>query len=147
MPNWTFLAVHFVHTLALALWIGGTLAIDLLASPVIRARTGSGAAGISIEIDTRFHRLLMGCIVALVITSAMMIFRFGRWSPWYAIQYVCIGMMGASAFFSYLVIGPRLRAIRRRGSTDDARLRDLNRSSELARQFNLACACVALFFS
>lgn len=149
MPDWTYLTLHFLHTLALALWIGGTVALGALAAPVVfRLSSSRDVAG---EIMTRtlqrFDGVLMACVVLLVVTSAAMIARYGRLSPWYAIEYVCIAMMSASAVYGVAVLSPRLRRLRRDGRTDDDEFEQLHRTSELSMQFNLVCATVALLFS
>ena len=149
MPNWTFLILHFVHTTALGLWVGGIVAIGVLAAPTTfkllpnrrQAGTLMGA------ILRRFDRLVVGCIVALVVTSVLFILWYGRMSRWYAIEYVCIGMMSTSAIYSMLVLAPRIRRLREEHNGDHPDFPQLHRLAVLIMQFNLACGTVALFFS
>ncbi len=149
MPNWTWLALHFTHTLALGLWVGGIVALGALTAPVVFAQTPNPrqAGHIMATILRRFHLVVMACIVALLATSAAMIVLFGRFSPWYAIQYVCIAMMSASALYCAQVISPRIRKLHQQGLADELEFDKLHRTSVLAMQFNLACGTVALFFS
>ena len=113
MPNWTFLTLHFFHTMALALWVGGGFAIGALVAPVAFREAGSRALASRIVGSAlrRFDLVVLPCIVALVVTSLLMIRWYGRFSPWYAIEYACIAMMSGSAFFSAVVVTPRIRAL------------------------------------
>lgn len=149
MPNWTYLILHFFHTLALGLWIGGSVAVGALTAPaVFRLAPSRAEAGrIMATVFRRFDRVLVGCIGVLALTSALLIDWFGRLSAWYAIEYVCIGMMSASALYSILVVTPRLQRLREQGRGSEVEFTRLHRVSELSMQFNLACAAVALFFS
>lgn len=157
MPNWTYLTLHFFHTLALALWVGGTVAIGVIVAPVAFAeadsrQTAGRIVGRSLR---RFDRLVVGCIVALAVTSVLMVRWFGRWSPWYAIEYACIALMSASALFSMFVLTPRIRVLREafpvagppEGSEAAERFERLHRLAVVAMQFNLACGTVAILFS
>ncbi len=150
MPNWTYLTLHFLHTAALGIWIGGIVAVGMVAAPVV-FRTASSrqeAGRIMAAILRRFDSVVMGCILLLLITSPLLVAWFGRMSPWYAIEYVCIGMMSASAIYSSRVVSPRIRRLRQEGKTSgDSQFDQLHRASVLIMQFNLACGCLALFFS
>ena len=98
MPNWTFLALHFFHTMALVLWVGGIVAIGGIVAPVaFREFSDRSSAGRVIGLSLqRFDALVAICIVLLVATSTLMALWYGRWSPWYAIQYACIALMSLS---------------------------------------------------
>ena len=153
MPNWTFLALHFFHTMALALWVGGIVAIGVIVAPVAFAqapeRKLAGAiVGRSLQ---RFDRIVVLCIVALAITSFLMVLWYGRWSRWYAIEYACIVLMSASALFSMAVLTPRMRRRRENldaGADDDRdTFHHLHQLATLSMQFNLACGTVAILFS
>ena len=143
MPNWTYLTLHFLHTAALGVWIGGIVAVGAVAAPVV-----FGTASSRQEVFRRFDGVVMGCILLLLITSPLLVVWFGRLSPWYAIEYVCIAMMSASAIYSARVVSPRIRRLRAEGrATDNPQFDQLHRASVMSMQFNLACGCVALFFS
>ncbi len=166
MPNLTFLGLHFFHTMALALWVGGIVAIGILVAPVAFAESPSRAiAGRIVGRSLlRFDRVVMVCIVTLIFTSVLLVRWCGRWSPWYAIEYVCVALMSASALFSMFVLTPRLRRLRlHEGSSDTAassrvaneddgeddrgEFHRLHRLSVLSMQFNLACGTIAILFS
>jgi len=148
LPDWNYLVLHFAHTLALALWTGGAAVLALLAAPALRRHLEPSSARLaSDEIHARFDRLTLACALVLWITSALMILAYGRLSPWYAIQYVCIGMMSASALFSVWVTAPRLARLRERRASGESEIQRLRQTSGLAHQFNVICALVALFFS
>ncbi len=150
MPNWTYLTLHFLHTAALGIWIGGMVAVGIVAAPaVFRTASSRQEAGrIMSAILRRFDAVVMGCILFLWITSPLLVAWFGRLSPWYAIEYVCIAMMSASAIYSARVVAPRLRRLRAEGRTSgDAQFDQLHRASVLSMQFNLACGALALLFS
>lgn len=148
MPDWNYLLLHFGHTLALGLWIGGAAFLALVAGPVSRRHLDSGSARRAHdEMSAGFDRLTLVCALVLWVTSAVLIVGYGRLSPWYAIQYVCIGMMSASALFSACVTSPRLARLWERGGQDEQELIRVRRTASLAHQFNVTCALVALLFS
>ena len=150
MPNWTYLILHFLHTASLGVWIGGTVAVGAVAAPVVfrKASSRQEAGRIMAAVFRRFDRVVMGCIVLLLTTSPLLVTLFGRLSPWYAIEYVCIAMMSASAIYSARVVSPRIRRLRESGQAiDNPQFDQLHRLSVLSMQFNLACGCVAMFFS
>ena len=96
MPNWTYLILHFLHTAALGIWIGGIVTLGAVAAPAIfrDASSRQEAGRIMAAVFRRFDVVVMGCILLLLITSPLLVW-FGRLSPWYAIEYVCIAMMSA----------------------------------------------------
>ena len=150
MPNWTYLTLHFLHTVALGVWVGGIVAVGAVAAPaVFRTASSREEAGrIMGTVFRRFDGVVMGCILLLMITSPLLVAWFGRLSPWYAIEYVCIAMMSASAIYSAHVVSPRIRRLREEGNaSDNPQFDQLHRVAVLSMQFNLACGCVALFFS
>ena len=154
MPNWTFLALHFFHTMALVLWLGGTVAIGAIVAPVAFRESPSRAlagriVGLSLQ---RFERIVIACIISLLVTSVLMAQLYGRWSAWYAIQYACIAMMSVSALATITVISPQMQRLRRalEGSADAedrARFDRLHQLATMSMQFNLACGTVAVLFS
>jgi uncharacterized membrane protein len=149
MPNWTYLTLHFLHTLALGLWIGGSVALGSLTAPAVFGLVPdrSLAGRIMARVFRRFDRILLLCAATLIVTSAVMMALYGRMSQWYAIEYVCIGMMSASLLYTTVLVSPRIRRLRREGKTEGSAFERLHRTSELAMQFNLVCAIVALLFS
>lgn len=148
MPNWTFLMLHFAQTLALGVWLGGSLVLASLALPLLRAHLpGRDYGRLAADLGARFDRVVLVCAAVLMLSSGLLIVLFDRMSPWYAIQYLCIVAMSASALFSAVVTAPRRRRLVKDSPTDDARLVGLERAASHAHHFNLACAFVALFFS
>lgn len=150
VPNWTYLVLHFAHTLALGVWTGGILLLGGLVAPAVfgSAQQRDDASRTMGTIFGRFDRIVVAmCIPALLITSVLMVLWYGRMSPWYAIQYVCIAMMSGSGLYGAFVLTPRITALREQGAADTSAFGRLHRTSVSATQFNLACGCVALFFS
>lgn len=150
MPNWTYLILDFLHTGALGVWIGGIVTLGAVAAPAVfhDASSRQEAGRIMAAMFRRFDVVVMGCILLLLITSPLLVIWFGRLSPWYAIEYVCIAMMSASAVYSARVVSPRIRRLREeRLASDSPQFDQLHRASVLSMQFNLACGCVALLFS
>ena len=151
MPNWTFLGLHFLHTFALAIWVGGGLIIGAIVAPTVFGSTATReqAGTITARVLQRFDTLVVICIPVLLITSLLMILWYGRLSAWYAIEYVCIGLMSGSALFSMILITPRIRTARAvdvaPASSDD--FERFHRMAVLCMQFNLACGTVAILFS
>ena len=154
MPNWTFLALHFFHTMALVIWVGGMVAIGAVVAPVAfreapDRRVAGRIVGLSLR---RFDALVVVCIVSLAITSVLMVRWYGRWSPWYGVQYACIVLMSLSALMSMTVVSPRMRALRRAAdagevSSDGVEFDRLHQIATLSMQFNLACGTIAVLFS
>jgi uncharacterized membrane protein len=151
VPNWTFLILHFFHTMALALWVGGSVAIAALLAPAAFAEAPdrSTAGRIVGAALLRFDLLIAAAIPILLVTSVLMAQWYGRWSPWYAIQYTCIALMSVSALLSMTVIAPRLRRLRESagGRPPGEDFRRWHRLASLAMQFNLACGTMAILFS
>ena len=142
------MGLHFFHTMALALWVGGGIAIGAVVAPVtFRVASSREKAGEIVGlILQRFDQVIFGCILVLAITSVLMIRWYGRLSPWYAIEYVCLGLMSASAIFSATVLSPSIRS---RAPTSGG-IRQFQRRHQLvalSMQFNLACGAVAILFS
>lgn len=154
MPNWTFLALHFFHTLALVLWVGGMVTIGAVVAPVaFRESADRDLAGRIVGRSLqRFDVIIAACIVALAVTSVLMAEWFGRWSPWYAVQYACIALMSLSALFNMTVVSPRMRRLARRPNNnateiEEADFRRLHQFAGLSMRFNLACGTVAILLS
>ena len=115
MPNWTWQTLHFLQVAALGVWLGGMVTIGVLVAPAVfaLAPTRADAGRIMAAVFARFDRVVLACIVLLAISSGLLVGVYGRLSPWYAIQYVCLGMMSASALFGILIVSPRIRRLRR----------------------------------
>ncbi len=154
MPNWTFLTLHFFHTMALVIWVGGMVAIGAIVAPVaFREAPDRSVAGRIVGLSLqRFDLLVVVCIVSLVVTSGLMARWYGRWSPWYAVQYACIALMSLSALLSMTIVSPKMRSLRR-GLEDgampinSAEFDRLHQFAALSMQFNLACGTIAILFS
>ena len=154
MPNWTFLTLHFFHTMALVIWVGGMVAIGAIVAPVAfreapDRRVAGRIVGLSLQ---RFDVLVVVCIVALVVTSGLMARWYGRWSPWYAVQYACIALMSLLALLSMTIVAPKMRSLRRALEddampTNGAEFDRLHQFAGLSMQFNLACGTIAILFS
>ncbi|MCH7825973.1 MAG: DUF4149 domain-containing protein [Acidobacteria bacterium] len=154
MPNWTFLALHFFHTMALVIWVGGMVTIGAIVAPVaFREAPDRGVAGRIVGLSLqRFDLLVVVCIVSLVVTSGLMAQWYGRWSVWYAVQYACIALMSLSALVSMTIVAPKMRSLRRRledGAmpTHGAEFDRLHQFAALSMRFNLACGTIAILFS
>ena len=154
MPNWTFLVLHFLHTMALALWVGGIVAIGIIVAPIAfreapDRRLAGRIVGSSLQ---RFDSVVLVCIAALILSSVLMVRWYGRWSPWYAIEYVCIALMSLSAIYSIFFLSPRIRALRDEAAgaaagEEQAEFDRLHQAVMLSMEFNLACGTVAILFS
>lgn len=149
MPNWSWQTLHFLQVAALGLWLGGTITLGALVAPVVfrLAGTRAEAGRIMAAVFERFDRIVLGCVVCLVATSVAFVGLYGRFSAWYAVQYVCLAMMCASGVFGALVLSPRVRRLRLEGRATESEFRRLHRLSVLTMQFNLACGTVALWLT
>ncbi len=154
MPNWTFLALHFFHTMALVLWVGGMVAIGAVVAPIaFREAPDRALAGRIVGLSLRrFDIIVVACIVSLAVTSVLMASWYGRWSPWYAVQYACILLMSLAALFNMAVVSPRMQRLRDRlaagtAADDGAEFERLHQFAKLSMQFNLACGSIAILLS
>jgi len=154
MPNWTFLTLHFFHMMALVIWVGGMVAIGAIVAPVaFREAPDRSVAGRIVGLSLqRFDVVVVACIVSLVVSSGLMARWYGRWSPWYGVQYACIALMSLSALSSMTFVAPKMRSMRRdladgAMSANAAEFDRLHRLAMLSMQFNLACGTIAILFS
>ena len=116
----TMLALRFATLVAIAVWIGGLLALGAIAAPAIfdvvaargiaDARIVSGA--IFGEILRRFHLVAYGCgaaVLATLVARAVL----GPRPPRFALRLGIAGVMVAAALYAGLVLPHRIPARQR----------------------------------
>jgi hypothetical protein len=113
------LALRFAGLLALAVWVGGLVALGAIAAPAIfdvvtlrpiaDGRALSGA--IFGEILRRFHLVAYGCaagVIGSLITRAVL----GPRPRWFAVRLAIAAVMLAATAYSGLVVSPRIERLR-----------------------------------
>lgn len=152
MPNLFYMTVSFFYHLALALWIGGAIALGALTAPELFRRLPRPDAGaIFGTILRRFSRLRLGAIVVALAAAGAKHVLWERHaaSPWIAARWALLVLLSAVVLYEigYLerVMG-RLRE-RMQGEDDPARaeFRRLHKRSEGLMKLSLLAALGAVF--
>jgi uncharacterized membrane protein len=155
MPNLLYMFVSFVYHLALALWIGGAVALGALTAPeLFRQLPRSEAGGIFGPILRRFSRVRL---VAIVFAIAAAFAKYLLWetharSAWIAARALCLLALAAIVMWEIAGIEPRmgrLRATMTPADDDPSRraFMRLHRQSEALMKVSLAVALAAVFLS
>ena len=113
------LALRFAGLLALAVWVGGLVALGAIAAPAIfdavtlrqiaDGRALSGA--IFGEILRRFHLVAYACAAA-VIGSLIIRAVLGPRPRWFAVRLAIAAVMLTATAYSGLIVSPRIERLR-----------------------------------
>jgi Domain of unknown function (DUF4149) len=157
MPNFLFLLLSFAYNLALAIWIGGAIALGALTAPeLFRQMPRQQAGGVFGPILRRFARLRLAAVVLAIIAAAI---RHVLWethgaSPWIAIRWAALFVLAASVAYEIAALEPAMQRHRslirpEGGETDPNRLvfMVLHRRSEALMKLSLLAALLALFLA
>jgi putative copper resistance protein D len=107
-------ALVIVHLLAAAVWVGGSVALVVVAVPAIRTLEGEPRARAIRALGLRWRPLGYGSLAVLAVTGVILAqhdWDEGR-SPFKTILWVKVGLSVALVLASYLhnfVLGPRLQ--------------------------------------
>lgn len=158
MPNWSFIAIHGLYLLALALWIGGLAALTFIVAPLaFRTLPTRQAAGQLVGAAlARLDALILALIPALIATSAAKLAWYESLVPPVAARYLLL--CGAALCFglSAGALSPKIRQLRDAlGPIDEVpesdprrqRFRRLHGLSMLLGLGQLLCLVAALFLS
>lgn len=154
MPNLFYMTVSFVYHLALALWIGGAIALGALTAPeLFRRLPRTDAGAIFGTILRRFSRIRLAAIVVALIAAGVKHFQWERHasSPWIAARWACLVLLSAIVLYEIGYLEPvmgRLRG-RMRGEDDPARAEfmRLHKRSEGLMKLSLLAAVAAVFLA
>jgi uncharacterized membrane protein len=157
VPNLLALIVNFVYHLALALWIGGGIALGALTAPeLFRQLPRSQAGGIFGPILRRFSRLRLAAVFAALAAAAAkhLLWESHSASGWIATRWVALAAMTVIVVYELLVLEPAMAVHRGKmapGGTDSDPARTafqrLHRRSEGLMKVGLLAALVASFLS
>ena len=98
MPNILYILVSFAYHLALALWIGGAIALGALTAPeLFRQLPRAQAGGIFGPILRRFARMRLGAVLIAIISAAI---RNIAWEThtangWIVIRWISLAVLAA----------------------------------------------------
>jgi uncharacterized membrane protein len=150
--------VQFFHLLALALWVGGSFAIGILAAPSIfknlESRTLAG--NITGEILSKLDKLTIFCIIVLAVTSMI---KFSTWenaNPWILTRYAAISIMSLTALYSIFVVSSRMKSLKEKIGSFDAStennpyrssFRNLHKVSSICMLSNLIFGVIAILLA
>lgn len=157
MPNWLYLGFSFVYTAGLAVWIGGTLSLGALTAPTLFAELERQEAGrIFGRILRKFARVrLIAFFFVLAAAGGRAIFweigRANDGSPWIAVRWGFLAVMGISIFLELFVVESAIEEARASAAAADSpageRFRRLHRRAEQNLKLATVAACGALFLN
>jgi|SRR5579863_1749057 len=141
IPNFYFMGIQFIHLLALALWVGGLVAVGMITAPVLFGSLPSRtlAGEVFGEVHHRLERLLLVCAAALVITGAIKYTTWENLTPWNLIRYGVIALMSISILGSAFLLSPRLRLLQ---SEAVGKSTSAERALEFERLHRLSYRCM-----
>ncbi len=155
MPNILYILVSFAYHLALALWIGGAIALGALTAPeLFRQLPRQQAGGIFGPILRRFARLRLGAVAVAILAAAI---RYAVWethtaSGWIVIRWISLAFLAVVVVEEIVRIEPAMERHRAAfqpalGDDDPERraFMALHRRSEGVMKISMAAALIALF--
>ena len=152
MPNLFYMTVSFAYHVALALWIGGAIALGALTAPeLFRRLQRADAGGIFGTILRRFSRVRLGAIVVALAAAGVKQFEWERHasSPWIVARWVLLVLLSAIVLYEIGLLEPAMARLRgrMRGEDDPARLdfMRLHKRSEALMKISLGAALAAVF--
>ena len=154
MPNFFALAASGIYHVALAIWIGGGIALGALTAPeLFRQLPRAQAGGIFAPVLRRFARLrLVAIIVALLAAGAKhFLWETHTANVWMLIRWVALTFMTVAVVYEIAALQPameRLRPLIAEGRDDDPRralFGRLHKRSEALLKASLVAALVAVF--
>jgi hypothetical protein len=156
MPNFLHLALNAVYHLALALWIGGGIALGALTAPeLFRQLPRAQAGGIFAPVLRRFARLrLFAILIAIAAAAAKhIVFETHSANVWIVVRWAALAFMAVAVLYEIAALQPALERLRPgvagAAETDPQRavFTRLHKRSEALMKASLLAAVVALLFS
>jgi uncharacterized membrane protein len=129
--------LNFLHLLAATVWVGGSLAIPLVITPVIRAKLPPEKRIEMISaMGTRFRPFGWTALIVLALTGARRAQLALGADPWSALHTTSYGQALRAKILLFVVLiliqalhdfvlGPRLKKLARESSPDLARMRKI----------------------
>jgi uncharacterized membrane protein len=150
MPNWAYLLVTLVYNLALAVWIGGAVALGALTAPTLFAGLERSRAGELFGLILRkFARLrlvaLLCAIAAALIKYLAWETRAGQYGLWVSLRWTAIVVMAAAVLYEIFYLEGALA--RHRDDASGPAFQTLHRRAELILSGSVAAATAALLIN
>jgi len=139
------MTVSFVYHVALALWIGGAIALGALTAPELFRRLQRPDAGaIFGTILRRFSRIRLGAVIVALIAAGVKHVEWERHtsSHWIAARWVLLALLSAVVLYEIGYLEPVMGRLR--GSAEFMRL---HRRSEGLMKVSLLAALGAVFLA
>ncbi|MFY9269250.1 MAG: DUF4149 domain-containing protein [Candidatus Manganitrophaceae bacterium] len=153
IPNFYFMAVQFIHLLALSVWVGGIVSIGMIVAPTLFQKGRSRQTGGELmgEILRKFDIVSLACIAALAITGVIKYWTWENLTPWNLSRYLSILVMSGAGLYSAFAVSPKLRSWTGSPASANAiSISDFNRLHHLSIRLmtlNLICGVVALLMA
>ena len=154
MPNIFALTVSAVYHLALAIWLGGGIALGALTAPeLFRQLPRPQAGGIFAPILRRFARLRLGAVIVALIAAGTKHFLWETHAAnvWILMRWVALTFMTVAVLYEIAALQPameKLRPLLTEGREDDPRralFGRLHKRSEALLKGALVATVVAIF--
>lgn len=151
MPNFYFMGVQFVHLLALSIWVGGIVVIQVLVAPLLfQENKSSRTASLLLEkIFIKFDKTTLFCSGALILTGIIKFWQWENLTPWNALRYLAISTMSSISLYTVMNISPKMGKGISSISADTPIYTDskLHQVSERLMKVNLVCGVTALLMA
>lgn len=154
MPNILYILVSFAYHLALALWIGGAIALGALTAPeLFRQLPRAQAGGIFGPILRRFARLRLAAVITAIVAAAIRNIAWETHSAngWIVLRWLSLAVLAAVVLYEIYNLEPAMARHRSaflpESAEDDPNRRAfmiLHRRSETLMKASMAAALVAL---
>src|SRR5512143_1608296 len=111
MPNILYMIVSFAYYLALALWIGGAVALGALGAPeLFRQLPRAQAGGIFGPILRRFARVRLGAVTVAILAAAIRNIAWETHSAngWIVLRWLSLAILAAVVLYEIYSIEPAM---------------------------------------
>ena len=155
MPNLLALAVSALYHAALAIWLGGGIALGALTAPeLFHQLPRPQAGGIFAPILRRFARLRLTAVIVAIVAAAVkhFVWETHTSSIWIVIRWVALTFMTVAVLYEIAALQPameKLRPLLAEGRDDDPRralFGRLHKRSEALLKASLIATIVAMLF-
>lgn len=154
IPNFYFMGVQFVHLLALSIWVGGIVIIQVLVAPILfQENKSSQMAGLLLnKIFVKFDKITLFCSGALILTGIIKFLQWENLTPWNTVRYLAISTMSSVSLYTAINISPKMGRDVSSSSSETSMVTSANRHhlhqvSERLMQINLICGVTALLMA
>jgi len=156
MPNFFHLTLSALYHIALAVWLGGGIALGALTAPeLFRQLPRPQAGGIFAPVLRRFARVRLVAILVAIAAAATKHFVWERHAAnlWIVIRWTALTFMAVAVLYEIAVLQPAMEKLRPEiaGAPENdphrALFGRLHKRSEALLKASLLAAVAAIFFS